>query len=301
MQSPKHQCIDTEYWIMFALGYNELTVDKVEWDDVYAENTCLISRAFYDAYVKLNIAKKVAVRDYYNKCSGPCNGFHSRKYIIKCAAHSAASKIIFRYNKYTKLLIEADFRNNLRIDFNNGMPVVWHTNWLSFRAPLETYDKLTAEVQNDSIVLVNKSFKMSARMSEYDAFDAMYTAGYRTIGFSGQFARNPNKTITCGDTQIIFAQYRAGREFTLDPGIKKMYVAENIYGQYFLRRCIDSFGQHLLIYNGMKRFMPRTCVCVVEYRLPEVCSMWDFSAPIPRNLLVENTHICSLCGMVEKN
>lgn len=299
MQVPKRTCLElpgnsiNEQVLMIALGYDELTVDKVKWTDEYAKQTCLIGRVFYKAYVDLKIVNRVVVCDHYSECD--CHSTHSSQHIVKNAT--------FHYNKATKLLIHAAFADGPSIDFVDGVPTIWHSrDGLSVNGIFETETQLVAEVQNGEIVLVDKpvTLVMDLSRGHIYAMTTIHNAGYNMVGFSGQFAKVPKMVITCGDTQIRHVS-KCSLNYNrpaLNVGIKKMYLVEHFHDTYRVG-CADSNGTHIFLRDGAKAFLLNNCnVCWVRYVLSD---MWDFSSPIPRKYVV-TSHTCKLHPhLVEKN
>jgi hypothetical protein len=168
----------------------------------------------------------------------------------------------------------------------------------------ETEIRLVAEEQNGEIVLVNKpvTLVIDIGQSKLQIMSIIHDAGYNMVGYSGQFAKVSRSVITCVDTQIQYIPRDMYRDFpTPDLGIKKMYLVKHFHDFYKIYGCADALGTHIFAWGDKKVFLPRKCVCEIHYILPDVNAIWDFSEPIPRKLLVENTQRCGSCDWVEKN
>lgn len=317
-QSPKRQKIDIASVLMIALGYNPLTVDRVYWDDEYAERTCLISKAFYEAYVQLNIHSRVVVRDYYSDCVWSINCIHSRTGFVdivhkpepSCGADKKHLYTLFEYHKQSKVLTGIECRKGLRIEFKCGKAIMWISkSGVQIPAEYITETILLPGIQGDRIIPYMQQIKTLCNAAKTNMLERIWRGGYTYIDNNGTIGKRRWDAITHGDTQIMRGWW--GDDSTIfrmtpDPGIKRIYAVYDKNLQFILTGCIDQLGYNYVYGEDRRLFCHRQhTYCIgIEYHIgndmpetPEIqearrTTFWDFSTPIPQRYVVGDVRPC---------
>jgi hypothetical protein len=213
----------------------------------------------------------------------------------------------FRYLKISKLLLGAIFAGGPAVHFVNGRPVDIQLGDQHKKVTFRTVTRRTVKIHDDQIVLANQTLlemkpqeiKIVWITFPYDLASYLWNFNYRVSGFGRWFIKEPEQYITRGDTQIEMRLWNPD-DYNITPlpeGINRIYMVDNADGYCYLRGMVDALGAHFMPEGDSTErdnitFIPKEehddC-SGVRYKPGE---FWDFSKPIPRNMILEEPTPC---------
>lgn len=328
-QSPKRQKLmelDETVVLLLALGYNPITIMMVRWFDRYAEQTCLISKAFYEAYKNLHIYERVVVEDYVRFCNADhgCKPVHYRNnpaLVPVVCGTDVKVDILFLYSKLYKFLVHMVYNpgtlGGLRIAFEAGVPVMYkESNGPILKIGKEKERLLVPIISKDNIVLSHREITVPQNFDvnnvEYlRGLDYAFKAGYSDYNHRMAFVKDEPRTFVRNRIMVMFGG-EPKKQVKLPEGVDIIYCFSGGI-EWNLDCCIDRFGiSDLYVYDDYGcAFEPHekhSEECFgIQYSLDLLPTkrplteaeaeakhrhFWNFSTRIPRYLLINDVEPC---------
>lgn len=299
-----------ELWnTMLILGYNISTVDAFKWSDTYASQTAILSKAFYSAFKSLKINTRIVILEYVKICptSWSCQQTFSktREFVddVQCEHETKCVNIIFRYNKYSKYLLSADFASDRKLYFKNGILTdIKYNGCIKSTVMYITRGVLMPSITPEGISVEYKHVMVP---SEYILrLSMMSYAGYGITNLESVYVKSDTNTFTLGENMICYNSY--GFSNKPPKGISKIFSVNSI-NDYGLSYCADSYGVNFIadIYSieftahGSHHDDCDNVFYGLEgYEEPGKAKktyIWDFSNPIPMRFVHNIQDIAPCC------
>jgi hypothetical protein len=297
--------MDYEQALLMALGYDTVTVDRVDWGVEYTQSTFMLCRRFYELFKTLRIADRISEWEYVKVCDECCA--EMRSYILfrgepQTCGHQKYHYGGFKYLKLSKLLLFSIFAGGPAVKFTDGVPL-----WIKDHGcnkyqtfEFETNQRLILEIRDgrfETVIspvteAIDKSIKIEWYKDPYTLSEYLEKFGYEASNFDTVFTRKPEHRITVGDTQILIHPYNIyiyRFQTDLPKGINRIYMVCKTDGCCRLYGMVDRFGKHLRNYSNIKtikfaftqQYPKHDCPGIV-YKLD---GFWDFSERIPEGIL----------------
>jgi hypothetical protein len=275
--------------LMIAVGFDDLTVDRIEWTNSYAYRLAMLNKEFLSKYESQKIAFRIQITKYFDHCVicksiGFCNHRYHEYYIFNIGVS---------YNKGTKLVTHVQITNGASVEFKDGYPVFNDPN----RRIIDIHKNIPEVVDGKIVIRKNKVARVPYMLVSggthvnIEITSALWLANFR-IDYEGRFRKDGLEKIICGDSMILFGDFGKLLDTQLPDGINRMYIVDNLLNVCKLEALKDVHGmhtksthKHCFEFTRNRTEGGENTICYKSYDDQGNFRFWDFSKPIPRDLV----------------